>query len=143
MSGWRPAATAEERRAALKTDGEITPAIFRAMMAHVGEEISKSKGWLSELDGIIECSGATFDEEEFLARNEQNVMARCYFYIYKTQLLYMMGDFELARDYARQAAASGVWDLAQTGLSWYLDHRFEEIGPIERSDIGLVLSPKK
>ena len=34
-------------------DGDVTPAIFKIMMANVGEQIIAEKNWLSELDGII------------------------------------------------------------------------------------------
>jgi hypothetical protein len=31
------------------------------------------------------------------------------------------------------------WDLAQSGLTWYQDTKFEGGKPVRRSDIGLVL----
>lgn len=37
----------------LITDGDVTPAIFKAMMMNVGNQIIAEKDWLSELDGII------------------------------------------------------------------------------------------
>ena len=37
----------------LKSDGAITPAIFRAMMQRAGDEIIAERDWLSELDGVI------------------------------------------------------------------------------------------
>ncbi len=40
-------------RAALKTDGAVTPALFRAMMLAAGEAIADRRDWLSELDGVI------------------------------------------------------------------------------------------
>lgn len=41
------------RHARLKTDGRITPMIFRAMMQHAGDQIIAERDWLSELDGVI------------------------------------------------------------------------------------------
>ena len=40
-------------RASLKTDGPITPEIFRAMMQAAGKAIASEKDRLSELDGVI------------------------------------------------------------------------------------------
>lgn len=40
-------------RAALATDGTITPAMFRAMMLAAGAAIARDKDYLSELDGVI------------------------------------------------------------------------------------------
>ena len=37
----------------LKKSGAITPAIFRAMMDHAGDQIIAERDWLSQLDGII------------------------------------------------------------------------------------------
>ncbi|WP_182086426.1 dihydroxyacetone kinase subunit DhaL [Aureimonas sp. ME7] len=37
----------------LKREGAVTPAIFRAMMRRVGDDIIAEKAWLSELDGVI------------------------------------------------------------------------------------------
>ncbi|WP_313194003.1 dihydroxyacetone kinase subunit DhaL [Shinella zoogloeoides] len=46
-------AAAPEKPRELLTEGDVTPAIFRAMMHAVGEEIIAEKNWLSELDGVI------------------------------------------------------------------------------------------
>ncbi|OLP61965.1 dihydroxyacetone kinase subunit L [Xaviernesmea oryzae] len=46
-------ATVNETSRALITEGDVTPAIFMAMMNAVGEQIIAEKNWLSELDGII------------------------------------------------------------------------------------------
>jgi len=46
-------AVAPEKPRELLTEGDVTPAIFRAMMHAVGEEIIAEKNWLSELDGVI------------------------------------------------------------------------------------------
>ena len=40
-------------RASLKTDGSISPEIFRSMMRAAGNAIAKEKDRLSELDGVI------------------------------------------------------------------------------------------
>lgn len=40
-------------RSTLKTEGEVTPAIFRAMMRKAGDAIAENRDWLSELDGVI------------------------------------------------------------------------------------------
>ncbi|PRH84898.1 dihydroxyacetone kinase [Labrys okinawensis] len=48
----RGAATTEAARE-LIADGDITPALFRAMMQNVGNQIIAEKDWLSELDGVI------------------------------------------------------------------------------------------
>ncbi|MFS2324681.1 dihydroxyacetone kinase subunit DhaL [Brucella sp. H1_1004] len=37
----------------LLTDGDVTPALFKAMMMNVGNQIIAEKNWLSELDGVI------------------------------------------------------------------------------------------
>lgn len=37
----------------LRREGVITPAIFRAMMHHVGDQVIAEKDWLSDLDGVI------------------------------------------------------------------------------------------
>lgn len=42
-----------DSNAALIATGDVTPAIFRAMMHHVGDQIIAEKDWLSELDGVI------------------------------------------------------------------------------------------
>ncbi|MBV2144973.1 dihydroxyacetone kinase subunit DhaK [Falsochrobactrum sp. TDYN1] len=44
---------AQEAPRVLITEGDITPAIFKAMMVNVGNQIIAEKNWLSELDGII------------------------------------------------------------------------------------------
>jgi hypothetical protein len=59
-----------------------------------------------------------------------------------------------ARVYVRRDAQDGgdpllvapsigmfFWDLAQTGLSWYESTKFHGGKPVQRSDIGLILSP--
>jgi dihydroxyacetone kinase len=48
----RPGTQTEVERELL-TEGDVTPAIFRAMMHHVGDQIVAEKDWLSELDGVI------------------------------------------------------------------------------------------
>ncbi len=40
-------------RAALKTDGTVTPDVFRAMMLAAADAIHANRDWLSELDGVI------------------------------------------------------------------------------------------
>ena len=47
------AAAVQEKPRELLTEGDVTPAIFRAMMHAVGEQIIAEKNWLSELDGVI------------------------------------------------------------------------------------------
>ncbi|MBB5704514.1 dihydroxyacetone kinase [Ochrobactrum daejeonense] len=47
----KEAATDAPRK--LITDGDITPALFKAMMMNVGNQIVAEKNWLSELDGVI------------------------------------------------------------------------------------------
>ena len=37
----------------LITEGDVTPAIFRAMLHHAGEQITAETNWLSQLDGIV------------------------------------------------------------------------------------------
>src|SRR5690606_28852968 len=37
----------------LITKGDVTPALFKAMMMNVGNQIIAEKNWLSELDGVI------------------------------------------------------------------------------------------
>ncbi|MDZ5452070.1 dihydroxyacetone kinase subunit DhaL [Labrys sp. ZIDIC5] len=46
-------ATPTEAAPELIADGDITPALFRAMMQNVGNQIIAEKDWLSELDGVI------------------------------------------------------------------------------------------
>jgi dihydroxyacetone kinase len=46
-------ATPTEAARELIADGDITPALFRAMMQNVGNQIIAEKDWLSELDGVI------------------------------------------------------------------------------------------
>ncbi|MDT3378464.1 dihydroxyacetone kinase subunit DhaL [Labrys neptuniae] len=46
-------ATTMEAARELIADGDITPALFRAMMQNVGDQIIAEKDWLSELDGVI------------------------------------------------------------------------------------------
>ncbi|WP_411036887.1 dihydroxyacetone kinase subunit DhaL [Shinella sp. BYT-45] len=46
-------AAAPEKPRELLTEGDVTPAIFKAMMHTVGEQIIAEKNWLSELDGVI------------------------------------------------------------------------------------------
>lgn len=45
--------TTMEAARELIADGDITPALFRAMMQNVGDQIIAEKDWLSELDGVI------------------------------------------------------------------------------------------
>ena len=45
--------TASDAPRALITDGDVTPALFKAMMMNVGNQIIAEKNWLSELDGVI------------------------------------------------------------------------------------------
>ncbi|SNY91649.1 dihydroxyacetone kinase [Cohaesibacter sp. ES.047] len=45
--------TSQETPRDLITEGDVTPAIFKAMMHNVGDEIIAKKDWLSELDGVI------------------------------------------------------------------------------------------
>ena len=47
------AAAAQVDRSTLATDGEVTPALFRAMMLNVADAIRENRDWLSELDGVI------------------------------------------------------------------------------------------
>ena len=47
------ATAVQEKPRDLLTEGDVTPAIFRAMMHTVGEQIIAEKNWLSELDGVI------------------------------------------------------------------------------------------
>lgn len=47
------AAPSEGKPGVLVTEGDVTPAIFKAMMDAVGEQIIAEKNWLSELDGVI------------------------------------------------------------------------------------------
>ena len=44
---------AQEAPRKLITDGDVTPALFKAMMMNVGNQIIAEKDWLSELDGVI------------------------------------------------------------------------------------------
>ncbi|MBF0288914.1 MAG: AAA family ATPase [SAR324 cluster bacterium] len=56
---------------------------------------------LQSKDGsVTRLSQKEFREEEFIERNEMNVMALCYFYIYKTQLAYMFGEYEAAYQFS-------------------------------------------
>lgn len=45
--------TVQDKPRVLVTEGDITPAVFKAMMDNVGEQIIAEKNWLSELDGVI------------------------------------------------------------------------------------------
>lgn len=45
--------TVQDKPRILVTEGDITPAVFKAMMDNVGEQIIAEKNWLSELDGVI------------------------------------------------------------------------------------------
>lgn len=47
----KEAATDTPRK--LITEGDVTPALFKAMMMNVGNQIIAEKNWLSELDGVI------------------------------------------------------------------------------------------
>ncbi len=47
------AAPSDGKPGVLVTEGDVTPAIFKAMMDTVGEQIIAEKNWLSELDGVI------------------------------------------------------------------------------------------
>ncbi len=55
----KAARSAEHKEAAtdtprkLITEGDVTPALFKAMMMNVGNQIIAEKNWLSELDGVI------------------------------------------------------------------------------------------
>ena len=44
-----------------------------------------------------------FEEETYFKENEQSVMASCYFYIYKTQLLFMFKAYDMAWETALKA----------------------------------------
>ena len=55
-AGLRPAAPQRDdapNARPLRREGAVTPAIFRAMMHHVGDQIIAEKDWLSDLDGVI------------------------------------------------------------------------------------------
>jgi hypothetical protein len=57
--------------------------------------------------------------------------------------VYYAVDDEVDEPESWQLTAPGIgfffWDLAQTGLAWYQDTRFEGGKPVKRSDIGLIL----
>jgi hypothetical protein len=55
--------------------------------------------------------------------------------------VYVRWDAEEGEAWLLTAPEIGMffWDLAQTGLTWYQDTRFEGGKPVKRSDIGLIL----
>jgi hypothetical protein len=55
--------------------------------------------------------------------------------------VYVRYDTENGEEWMLTAPGIGMffWDLAQTGLTWHQDTRFNGGKPVKRSDIGLVL----